>query len=416
MFCSNCGTKIDPKSMYCPKCGQPVEDDDNTAGLDEQSGGPIRFSSDYGFDADQQKHSEGSGRPGDTFEDPYGDGFKSGSDASYNFTDFKSSVVDFTTKASGTASKAAEQAKAAAEQAKAAASKAKEKFNESIEKDVDREIQKANRKKMERAGLVNDRYSGAKYMSTSELWTWLKKDSKRQQFYTEDFSDETEAAYIEELRQMLDENGVPVTMEQREISWDRSNASEKLYIAVPKTKVVNPLTYIVQYSHVGKYTFVEEKTFITPPDLPPVPHDKIPYTGLQTGVIGYLLFTGLLCFIVPISTGIGGLWAVLLGLLCIGVAVYFINKKKKVDEYNKKCEEELKAWNDAWDNWRTSIFLHSFQEDVNGQLSRIFDSVFASINQINEVKFKGRKTLEEQDSSNLNELEQIISRKQLEYR
>lgn len=402
MYCIYCGAKIKETSMYCGKCGKPIspKSTDNSENIEE----------DFEYSSDPNLYEEETiPVQEESFEDPYQTNRESTPDVSFDFKRFKSSVKDFSAKASETASKAASQAKVAASQAK-------EKMDKSIEDGVSKEIAKANASQKEKAGLVSDEYSGTNYMSSTELWTWLKKDSKRQQFFTDEISEEKEDDYIEELSNKLSENYVPVTIEKREISWDRSNAKEELYVAIPKTKVVNPLTYIVQFSHVGKFTFVEEKTFITPPDLPTVPHNKVPNNGIKGGVAIYILLAGILGLLVLPAIGMkdGGV-----SLLCVGLiafACYQLYKIHQINEYNKKCDAELKAWNEAWDNWRTSIFLHSFQEDINGQLSRIFDSVFSCINQINEEKFKGKKTLEVQDSSDMNELEQMISRKQAEYR
>jgi hypothetical protein len=76
----------------------------------------------------------------------------------------------------------------------------------------------------------------------------------------------------------------------------------------------------------------------------------------------------------------------------------------------------LAEWNGAWNKWQNSIFIHSFQEDANGQLSRIYDSVHTTINQLNELKYKDRKTMEDRDKNEMAELESMIKIKQQEYR
>lgn len=402
MYCRYCGAEIRETSMYCGKCGKSLSSIsvDYSENVDEdfEYGGNTKM-----YDEEPIQIQK------DSFEDPYQTNNNHTSDISFDFNRFKNSVKDFSAKASETASKAASQAKVAASQAK-------EKVDKSIEDGVNKEIAKANAPQNEKAGLVSDEYSGSNFMSSTELWTWLKKDSKRQQFYTEEISKEKEEEYIAELSNKLSENCVPVAIEKRKISWDRSNAKEELYVAIPETKVVNPLTYIVQFSHVGRFTFVEEKTFITPPDLPAVPHTKVPNNGIKGGVAIYFLIAGIAGLFAFPAIGMENAATFLVCVGLIAFACYQLYKIYQISEYNKKCDAELKLWNEAWDNWRTSIFLHSFQEDINGQLSRIFDSVFSCINQINEEKFKGKKTLEVQDSSDMNELEQMISRKQAEYR
>jgi hypothetical protein len=75
-----------------------------------------------------------------------------------------------------------------------------------------------------------------------------------------------------------------------------------------------------------------------------------------------------------------------------------------------------KAWNNAWDTWEKNILLHSFQEDINGQVSRIYDAAFECIKQVNEELFNVTDYDEVTDSTTLNELEEMISRRKQEYR
>ena len=91
-------------------------------------------------------------------------------------------------------------------------------------------------------------------------------------------------------------------------------------------------------------------------------------------------------------------------------------KNRAIREHNAKCAAQERAWNAAWENWKNSIFLHSFQEDINGQLSRIFDAVFETIKQVNAELFSDAKSVEQEESSKMNELEQLIARRKDEYR
>ena len=92
-----------------------------------------------------------------------------------------------------------------------------------------------------------------------------------------------------------------------------------------------------------------------------------------------------------------------------------VQQRRKLLEHNQKCMEQEKAWNAAWDNWQQNIFLHSFQEDINGEIGRIFDSVFDCIQQLNNELFKGQ-ALTRQEEQSMNELEQLIARRKDEYR
>lgn len=111
-----------------------------------------------------------------------------------------------------------------------------------------------------------------------------------------------------------------------------------------------------------------------------------------------------------------------LGVILIVVAAILFwigfgasQQRERLRQHNRKCAEQEEAWNTAWDNWQQNIFTHSFQEDINGEISRIFDSVFDCIQQLNNALFKGQASTQ-QDAQSMNELEQLISRRKDEYR
>lgn len=113
---------------------------------------------------------------------------------------------------------------------------------------------------------------------------------------------------------------------------------------------------------------------------------------------------------------IAGMVLVWCGIAFIIVGAVLYGNISSIKQYNKRCELQEQAWNRAWNDWQLTIFLHSFQEDINGQLSRIFDSVFGCIKQVSDEMFKGKAAIEEETSSNMNELEQIIARRKEETR
>ena len=108
-------------------------------------------------------------------------------------------------------------------------------------------------------------------------------------------------------------------------------------------------------------------------------------------------------------------------LILVGGALiwYGYSAKQQLNalrEHNKKCKQQEKAWTAAWDNWEDSIFLHSFQENINGQISRIYDAVFECIKQLNEEMFAQKASAEQQETRSMNEMEQQIARRKDDYR
>lgn len=260
----------------------------------------------------------------------------------------------------------------------------------------------------------NGTHNGAK-----EMWSWLKKDAKRQMFYIDDEAIISEAEFMECVADKMQENEVPAKIQKRKILWDRSSVEQEGYFILPETIAANPMSYMLQFKNVGKFAFVEEKSFITPPDLPEVP--GTPKSAMTGSAVAAVIFAvGIILSLMGVgvfSAAFGlGLFLLLVGICMVIGSGYVLYKMNQIALYNRKCKEQEQKWNQAWIDWRQTNFIYSFQEDINGQLSRIFDSVFGCIKQVSDEMFKGKAAIEEETSSNMNELEQIIARRKEETR
>lgn len=67
-------------------------------------------------------------------------------------------------------------------------------------------------------------------------------------------------------------------------------------------------------------------------------------------------------------------------------------------------------------NGKRKSLMCSFQEDSNGQLSRIFDAVYDTVKQVSAELIKGKVVSSEVEKNDLNDLEQLVSRRRNEYR
>ena len=267
-------------------------------------------------------------------------------------------------------------------------------------------------------GLIVASNAGNAYMSKTQLSSRLKVESKRQRFYTNDITKETQKSFMDEIAQKMKENHIEAKVEQRTIKWDNSGIAQEIYVIVPETDVLNPLIYLVQFDTVGKYSFVEEKTFIAPPVLPRVPEKRIELGNEVPSIMRSLFRLGLICIAFGIlypssyyndNSALKG-FAIFLGivfLVCSGSLLMIITN---AETHNAKCKEQEKAWYSAWAKWENSILAHAFQEDVNGRLSRIFDAVFGCIEQVNEAKFGAGALEAEHEKIRLNEIEELVAR------
>ena len=256
------------------------------------------------------------------------------------------------------------------------------------------------------------------YLSSSDLWTWLKKDERRQLFFTDDREQLTEDDYMALVAQKLVENEVPARIEHKSIRWDNSDITSESYIVMPSSSAVNPLSCLLQFSNVGRFSFVEQKTFVAPPNLPPYPNRKIPVPS-QDGAkyVGYGVALIIAALIVLASFGdnlmILSLILFAAGGVLIAVGYPSIDRVRKAKQYNAECEQQKIAYNKAWKDWEDTVFLHSFQESTNGKISRIFQAVFECIKQVNAEQFKDIETIEERDDTSMIELrDQIASLKE----
>lgn len=255
-------------------------------------------------------------------------------------------------------------------------------------------------------------------MSSNELWTSLKKKSRRFQYFNNNNA-VMEDEFIKMVSEKIIENQIPAAIERKYVQWDFSKTNTAVYYIKPFIDLVNPLTCVIQFSNVGYYSFVEEKVFITPPNLPPYPDEKIKINPDDKDGSG-LFMIGILLIVVGLAMIIASPGITICLILVAALPLYFgfsqSNSLSKKIEHNKRCEEQRKKWDKAWEDWENSVFLHSFQEEINGQVSRIYDSVFASIKQVSDELFNTDKKTEETEVMKMNELEQMINRRKDEYK
>ena len=385
-ICDNCGFTLADDDLFCGNCGTKQEI--SVPAANEETAA--------------------------TAETPETDG-NTASNGKFDYEKEITAAKETAKELAGKATAGAQQIAAGAKDLASNLSKKMEEKKASIKEEVAKEAKKQNL-------VVKNNLKGSgnpsSYMSSKELWSWLKKDAKRQQYYNEEVQEITEDEFMELIAQKLEENKVPAQVERRKIQWDRSNVTKETYFVRPITEAANPISCLVQMSHIGKFSFVEEKTFITPPDLPEKKTPlRIDPSLLERqkfflyGVIGVIAAL----FLLAINPGLGLVAGAIAGvLLWFGYSAYA--KVKEIEKYNKECTDIESQWNFAWKKWQESIFLHSFQEDMNGQLSRIYDAVFECIKQVSIEVFKNTATEEVSDRNNLNELEQLIERRKDDYR
>lgn len=288
-------------------------------------------------------------------------------------------------------------------------------------KDVANKVNKSLKEKQQKEKEKYKKYDGENIevsLGLTPLWTWLKKDSKKEHFYNETELTLEENQFISAVQAKLNENMVPVQISKEDVVWDRMDEYQSRYVIHSLDKnVVNPYSCLLSFNKIGKFTFVEENIFITPPKLTKVPGTKVdlpPNNGLS------LILYGVAALIIGMLVGaqIAGLLLVciIVGICLIGYGIMLNSNRASAIEHNKQVDKDIKEWNRIWDEWERKSLMCSFQEDSNGQLSRIFDAVYDTVKQVSAELIKGKVVSSEVEKNDLNDLEQLVSRRRNEYR
>ena len=288
-------------------------------------------------------------------------------------------------------------------------------------KDVANKVNKGIKEKQQKEKDKYKKYDGENIEvndGLTPLWTWLKKDSKKEHFYNETELTLEENQFISAVQAKLDENMVPVQIVKEDVVWDRLDDYQTRYVIYSLDKnVVNPYSCLLSFNKIGKFTFVEENIFITPPKLTKVPGTKVdlpPNNGIT------LILYGVVAIIIGMVVGaeIAGLLLVCLivGICLMGYGIMLNSNRASAIEHNKQVDKDIREWNRIWDEWEGKSLMCSFQEDSNGQLSRIFDAVYDTVKQVSAELIKGKVVSSEVEKNDLNDLEQLVSRRRNEYR
>lgn len=276
-------------------------------------------------------------------------------------------------------------------------------------------------------------------IETKALWTPLKKGDKRQQFFLEDREACTEHEYMGKLSTRLAQNGVPASIEMTPIRWDASEFSYDAYVVHTRTVETNPLTCLVKFAKVGKFYFVEQKTFLTPPELPPVPDKKrdVPDTsatlmqilmglGLSLGGFGvmnscspqgygsYGSYSYDYAYRASSSSSGGAMLSLILIVIGVGILLTGLGRRsaaKAAKEHNDKVDKQILAWNKAWDEWEQTSMNHAYDETINGQVTRVYLAVFDTMRQVNEDIFQQTSLEEKSEDTSLAQMSDVISRR-----
>lgn len=243
---------------------------------------------------------------------------------------------------------------------------------------------------------------------SSDLWTWIRAGDSDSVLYENDKNpDVDKEKFMYYLSNKMRENGLPATLQRKKIVWNEGReVTEEYIVDIKDTSVANPFSMVINFTKIGKFSFVRKNLFITPPNLPDVP-GKIPkISGVWAIVLGILLmliggsFSSSDYYGMSSSDSSGMAFGVL--LLCIGGGIEFFKYMRKTAWDN---------WNKAWDDWRREYVEYIFQDIVNGKLECLQKGVSHSIKQVCDSLYPHALVGEDHSKTDQIDLEAAIAKK-----
>ncbi len=249
-----------------------------------------------------------------------------------------------------------------------------------------------------------------------KLWQVLGNSRTQQSYYTEDISEVSEREFGLALQKKLDSNGVSGRVERTTIRWDESGVTQQRLVIRPLGIKNSPMCFFVGLDRVGKFTFIEEKTVIKPPELPATPQKEQPeikpdsktlFIGIGIAIAGLALIGTML----PIA-----LIALVVGIVMIITFANANTQYNDAKEHNKKVKEDTAAWLKAWEEWENNVFMVSYLSDTNDVIGRIHTAFHETVEQVSQAFFSKKPEQVSVDKASQSDLRQALEKRRASFR
>jgi hypothetical protein len=236
---------------------------------------------------------------------------------------------------------------------------------------------------------------------TVSIWSVLLKSESITEIYVPpglEIDVSLEDFYQVLNKQMEDKGVANANLTIEDVLWDEGRHSQRRIVArytgsdAPK----NIQQILIGLDDMGSFRYVEEKTFLSRPELPKFPKSKVEeptrpsifapeFTRLIWGI--GIVIVSLLMFSVNVGIGlvglvVGGVW----------IALYF-KAKTEYDEAegsyqsslelaqksNREAEAETRAWNAAWDSWNENVLETAYLQATTNSFGRFQRSVASCV-------------------------------------
>lgn len=249
-----------------------------------------------------------------------------------------------------------------------------------------------------------------------KLWSELANGIRRTTYFSDDILELSEEEFGIALQRKLDANHVPSRVERTEIKWDDSGVTQRRLIIHPRGLREVPMCYSVGLNRIGNFTFIEERTYIKPPELPSKPekYKDIPPSDMKAALIGLAIAVGglLLVEMLPFL----GIVMFVIGVIFVASAVLAKKQISEAKEHNAKVDCQVEAWINAWDSWEIKCLGAAYLANTDDAIGRIHQAFHDTIEQVSKELFASQAVAESKEVLPQSELRQAVAKRRSSYK
>ena len=204
-------------------------------------------------------------------------------------------------------------------------------------------------------------------MKQMTLWSWLTKHETKKEFLCPPELQVSNEDLAKALAQQIQMNRLPAKVDLSEVNWDDTNTKQLRVVVryMGNDTTTDIVRFLVGVDQMGNFSYVEEKIYLKPPDLPAVPRKKKENNWASSNDLGCLFI--LLIFVIPFI-----LWAI---------------EEKKVRDWNKEAELEKAAWDAAWEKWQKETLTAAYLAKTDDVFGRFTQAMSSTVEQVLQVLF-----------------------------
>lgn len=242
------------------------------------------------------------------------------------------------------------------------------------------------------------------------LWSRLIHNSWRQEFRCPDELIVTNEEFAAEFSAAIAENHIPAEVTQYIVNWDDlGKRQNRILVRYTGTDAVTDvLRYMVGVDRVGRFTYIEEKTYFAPPDLPSPPRKKraLPITFIGLWISMFVM--GVLCSITGTALILADIFfhwnnialfsslgcCIGPGIIVLVLAVWLLHSDGKerakipeIESWNRAAEMEVQAREKTWEDWESSILTSIYLSRTDDTLGRFVEAVRSTVSQVTQKLF-----------------------------